>query len=181
MRQARMTIGLYNTYDPTKIREAHRRVLARAGPVALAFDCNLATFGFPYGCDMRTPNDIVGWISDTSSIGEGGKYLVELVEGGRFQVFDIPKKGFPPQLGEVIITTRKPDKKKTISSDSLASLVKRGQSILLVFGLGPHGLPKKLFDIGKYHLDVTEKRLSLETCTAIGAVPAVLNSLIRKL
>ena len=27
----RMTIGLYNTYDPTKFREAHRRVLARSG------------------------------------------------------------------------------------------------------------------------------------------------------
>ena len=37
-RLGRATIALYNSYDPTKFREAHRRALARAGPLALAFD-----------------------------------------------------------------------------------------------------------------------------------------------
>ena len=97
----RMTIGLYNTYDPTKFREAHRRVLARSGPVAMAFDCNLATFGFPYEREMRTSQDIVDWLATTTSIGEGGQYLIELAKAGRFQTFDKPGKGFPPQFGDV--------------------------------------------------------------------------------
>ena len=176
-----MTIGLFNSYDKNKMREAHRRALARAGPIALAFDCNLATFGFPYERDLRTPNDIVSWISETTSIGDGGQYLIELAKAGRFSVFDIPKKGYPPQFGEVVITTRKPDASRSISPEDLAGIVGRGQSVLLLFGLGPHGLPNKLFGIGKYHLDVTGKGLSLETCTAIGSVPAVMSTIIRKL
>lgn len=174
----RMTIGLYNTYDPTKFREAHRRVLARSGPVALAFDCNLATFGFPYEREMRTSQDIVDWLATTTSIGDGGQYLIELAKAGRFQTFEAPKKGFPPQFGEVIITTRKPDPDKSIAPAQLAESIKRGQSVLLLFGLGPHGLPKQLFKVGKYHLDITEKGVSMETCTAIGAVPAILKTII---
>ncbi len=174
----RMTIGLYNTYDPTKFREAHRRVLARSGPVALAFGCNLATFGFPYEREMRTPQDIVEWLSTTTSIGDGGEYLIELAKAGRFSIFDKPSKGFPPQFGEIIITTRKPEPERTISPRRVAEMVKGGQSILLLFGLGPHGLPKELFKVGKYHLDITGKGYSMETATAIGAVPAMLRAMI---
>ncbi len=176
----RMTLGLYNCYDLKKIREAHRRALARAGPVALAFDCNLVTFGFPYDREMRTPADIVEWISDTTSIGDNGQYLIELAEAGRFQAFDIPKKGFPPQFGDVIVTTRKPEPKKNITPNEVASRVKRGQSVLLLIGLGPHGLPKKVFEVGNHHLDITQKGLSLETCTAMGIIPAVLGTINRK-
>lgn len=171
----RMTLGLYNTYDPTKIREAHRRILARAGPVALAFDCNLATFGFPFDWEMRTPKDIVDWISETTSIGENGQYLIELANAGRFSVFPMPKSGFPPQLGKVIITTCHPDEKKSITPEHLSSEIAGGQSVLLLIGLGPHGLPKKVFGVGEYHLDITGKGLSLETCTALGIIPAVLS------
>ena len=174
----RMTIGLYNTYDPNKFREAHRRILARAGPIAKAFDCNLATFGFPYEREMRTSNDIVDWLATTTSIGEGGRYLIELARAGRFGVFHKPKKGFPPQFGEVVITTRKPEPDKSIGREELAGIIGKGQSVLLVFGLGPHGLPKQMFEVGKYHLDITGKGLSLETCTALGAVPAVLRVLV---
>ncbi|MFO7618122.1 MAG: DUF531 domain-containing protein [Thermoplasmata archaeon] len=173
-----MTIGLYNTYDPNKFREAHRRVLARSGPVALAFGCNLVTFGFPYEKEMRTPQDIVEWLSTTTSIGDGGEYLIELAKAGRFSIFDKPAKGFPPQFGEVIITTRKPEPGKSASPRKVADMVKGGQSILLLFGLGPHGLPKELFKVGKYHLDITGQGYSMETATAIGAVPGVLRALV---
>jgi hypothetical protein len=173
-----MTIGFYNTYDPTKFREAHRRVLARSGPVALAFGCNLVTFGFPYEREMRTPQDIVEWLSTTTSIGDGGEYLIELAKAGRFSIFDKPAKGFPPQFGEVIITTRKPEPGNSVSPRKVAEMVKGGQSILLLFGLGPHGLPKEMFKVGKYHLDITGKGYSMETATAIGAVPAMLRALV---
>ena len=181
MRLGRMTLGLYNSYDPKKIREAHRRALARAGPVALAFDCNLVTFGFPYDRDMRTPAEIVDWISETTSIGDHGQYLIELAQAGRFQAFDMPKKGFPPQFGKVVVTTRKPDPKKSITPGQLADIVSDGRSVLLLIGLGPHGLPRKVFEVGEHHLDITGKGLSLETCTAMGIIPAVLSSINRKL
>ncbi len=177
----RMTIGLYNTYDKTKIREAHRRVLARAGPVASAFDCNLVTFGFPYDREMRTPKVIVDWISETTSIGESGKYLIELAEAGRFQVFDTPKKGFPPQFGEVILTTRKPAPGCIVKKETVADEIRNGQSVLLLFGLGPHGLPKGVFKVSKKHLDITDRGITMETCTAIGAIPAILSVLSKKL
>lgn len=166
----RVTIGLYNSYDPVKFREAHRRVLARAGPLALAFDCNLATFGFPYDKDLATPAEIARWISTTTTIGEGGEYLVELSEKGRFSAFAYPNKGFPPQLGDAIVTTRKPAKGKSVSPDEVRAMLRSGRSVLLLFGLGPHGLPKEVFGYVGKHLDITARGMSLETCTALGAV-----------
>ena len=166
----RATIGLYNSYDPVKFHESHRRALARAGPLALAFDCNLATFGFPYDKNLSTPVEIAGWVSTTTSIGESGAYLVELAEKGMFSCFDFPKKGFPPQLGEAVTTTRKPTKQKLVNSAQIRSDLNAGKSILLVFGLGPRGLPKDVFEMTQKHLDITGRGLSLETCTALGAV-----------
>src|SRR5207249_11370818 len=98
MARGRMTIGLYNSYDPARFAEAHRRAIARAAPIALAFDANLATFGFPFERDLRTPVDIAAWISGTTSIGEAGTYLRDLARAGRFRTFAFPKRGFPPQL-----------------------------------------------------------------------------------
>jgi len=170
----RVTIGLYNSYDPVKFHESHRRALARAGPLALAFDCNLATFGFPYDKELSTPAEIANWVSTTTSIGESGAYLIDLAARGRFSAFEFPKKGFPPQLGEVVVTTRKPSYERKVSLSDVRSSLKSGRSVLLVFGLGPRGLPKEIFEIGQKHLDVTSKGLSLETCTALGAVVGAL-------
>ncbi len=176
----RMTIGLYNSYDPVKFAEAHRRALARAGPVALAFDANLATFGFPYEKDLRTPLEIVQWVSGTTSIGEGGKYLLELAEAGRFQTFDFPKKGFPPQLGDIVVTTNRPDPQKMAGAKLLAGLLRRGRSLCLVFGLGPRGLDDRdVYPLGRYHFDLTGRGLSLETATAIGAAPAIIWAMLQ--
>lgn len=166
----RLTIGLYNSYDRVRFSEAHRRALARAGPLALAFDCNLATFGFPFDRKLSTPIEICEWVASTTSIGEGGSYLKDLAEKGRYSSYDYPKKGFPPQLGWPIITTRKPTAKLSVGADALRRALKSGQSLLLVFGLGPHGLPNDVFEMGRSHFDVTGKGLSLETCTAMGAV-----------
>ena len=80
------------------------------------------------------------------------------------------KKGFPPQLGEVILTTSKPDEKKQIRLDQLIDMLEHGQSVLLLFGIGPHGVPKKPSSMPKYNMDITPGGFSLETCTALGAV-----------
>lgn len=166
----RLTIGLYNSYDRVRFSEAHRRALARAAPLALAFDCNLATFGFPFAAGLSTPVEICEWIATTTSIGEHGKYIVDLAEKGRYSCFAFPKGGFPPQLGRPVVTTRNPDPDARVEADALIETLRSGQSLLLVFGLGPRGLPREVFGMARSHLDITGKGLSLETCTAMGAV-----------
>lgn len=178
MRRGRITIGLYNSYDSTKFREPHRRIIARAGGLAMAFDMNLALFGFPFPEDIRQPKELADWVAGTTSIGSHGDYFVELAESGRFMSFPYPEKGFPPQLGEPILTTSKPDSKKSITLKNAADMVNDGCSILLIFGLGPHGVPKDVFSISKYNLDVTDGRYSLETCTALGSVTGAIHALL---
>lgn len=169
-RLGRPTIALYNSYDPKNFREAHRRALARAGPLALAFDLNLATFGFPFPRDLGTPQEIADWVATTTSIGEHGGFLKELTAKGRFQTFDHPHRGFPPQLGEAVLTTRKPDLGKKRDLDEVVAMLAKGQSVALIFGLGPKGAPKEVFEMARHHLDITPGGFSLETCTAMGAV-----------
>ena len=168
--QGRATIGLHNSYDPVKFREAHRRAIARAGPLAMAFDCNLATFGFPFAKGLTSPIEISRWVASTTSIGESGKSFIELAEKGRYARFEFPNKGFPPQLGQPVATTRKPDPSKTVPVGQIREMLSSSGSVLLVFGLGPHGLPKDILRMCRLHLDVTGRGVSLETCTAMGAV-----------
>jgi hypothetical protein len=173
-RQGRATIALWNSYDPKTFREAHRRILARAGPLALAFDLNLATFGFPFPSELTTPQEIADWVATTTSIGEDGSYLKELSSKGRFSTFPYFEKGFPPQLGEVVLTTCNAEGKKKRSVDEAVEMLAKGKSLCFVFGTGPKGVPKDLFSIAPHHLDITFGGLSLETCTALGAVAAVI-------
>ena len=154
MGRGRITIGLYNSYDQN-FREPHRRVIARAGDLARAYDMGLALFGFPIPEDARTPKEIAEWVAGTTSIGGHGKNFMEMAEAGRFQCFPYPGKGFPPQLGEVILTTSKPDQKKQITLSEAVDMVEHGQSITLLFGIGPHGVPKAAASIPKYNLDIT--------------------------
>ncbi|MDD4244847.1 MAG: DUF531 family protein [Candidatus Methanomethylophilaceae archaeon] len=179
MGKGRVTIGLYNSYDPTKFREPHRRVLARAGGLALAFDMNLALFGFPFPDDIKQPKELAEWVAGTTSIGSDGGYFVELAEKGRFLSFSYPDKGFPPQLGDAILTTSKPDPKKAVTKEEVVGRINSGNSVLLVFGIGPHGIPRSPSSIPRYNLDITGGGFSLETCTALGAVVGALSSLIQ--
>ena len=65
-RRGRVTIGIYNAYDPKTFREPHRRIIARAGDLAMAFNMNLALFGFPIPEDKRTPKEIADFIAGTT-------------------------------------------------------------------------------------------------------------------
>ena len=199
----RLTLGLYNSYDPRRFHEAHRRALVRAAPLALAFGANLATFGFPYddlaahggkpaearsrGADakrgmsdgpveLRTPADIAEYVASTTSVagakGQEGTpaHFVELARAGRFHVFDFPKKGFPPQLGAVVLTTEHARCPKDTSARAIARELAEGRSQLLVFGLGPHGTPPEVREMAQWEFDVTGGNVGLETATAMGAV-----------
>ena len=178
-RTGRMTLGLYNTYDPVRFSEAHRRALVRIGPVATAFECNVALFGFPFPGEIGTPAELTAWLAEGTSIGEGGQYFMDLAENGRVSMFPYPRKGFPPQLGMVVATTRKPEPAKALSPEEAANMLSGGKSLLLLFGLGPHGLPQDVRSTAARHLDITSRGISMETCTALAAVPAVLYTLSR--
>ncbi|MCX9084101.1 MAG: DUF531 domain-containing protein [Candidatus Methanoperedens sp.] len=166
-----LTLGIVNTYDKIKIHEAHYRSIARAAPIAYAFGFNLALFDYPF---KLSSEELVDFVIDRTTIGSSGKYLVELFSSGRFHVFDLPEKGFQPQFGSPVVTTSKPHNKKEINISTLTENIIRKKSFLFLIGLGHKGLPHELFEIAQYHLDITSKGVSLETCTAIGAVPALI-------
>lgn len=189
----RLTLGLYNSYDPRRFHDIMRRNLARVAPLCFAFDCNLAVFGFPFdegrrresknpdAPDLRTPVDVAEFILDSTSIGEDGDYFRQLAQAGRVSIHDFPSPGFPPQLGRPVLTTPHPDPKKNESPLDVAQQLARGQSQMLVIGLGPRGLPDKLLKDGKAHLELTGKGVSLETATAMGALPAMVHAHLQHL
>ena len=162
-----LTLALYNTYDVRKLHEAHLRAIARSAPIAYAYGFHLALVGFPL---EGKPLEVAEEVGEHTTIGEGGRYLLELARNNRFHLLDFPKRGFPPQFGTPVATTRKPSEEKEISPFELAERTLEGESFLLLIGLGRHGLPKETFKLARYHMDVTGKRVSLETCTAIGAI-----------
>lgn len=166
-----LTLGLVNTYDRIKIHEAHYRSIARAAPVAYAFGFNLALFDYPF---RMSAEELVNFVKNKTTIGNSGRYLDELFRIGRFFVFELPKKGFQPRLGAPVVTTSHPVKEKAVSVEMFSEMVNKKKSFLFLIGLGHRGLPQELFEIAQYHLDITSNGVSLETCTAIGAVPAVI-------
>jgi len=175
----RLTLGLYNSLDKKRFTEAHRRALARAGPVAEAFDCNLATFGFPYDRDLKTPLEVAEWVLSTTTIGQGGDHIRKLAMDGRFNHFPLPNRGFPPQLGELVVATRRPERKTARTPADVACILFGGRSVLLLFGLGPRGLPGEVMRMAPMHMDLSGRGISMETCTALGAAPAVVITLLR--
>jgi hypothetical protein len=181
VRLGRLTLALYNSYDPVRLAEAHRRALARAAPLALAFDANLATLGFPFDRELRTPVEVARWLATTTSIGKGGELLAELAEAGRFQVLELPRRGLPPQLGTVVATTSRPSEARRVDPAWAARELAEGRSLCMLFGLGPKGLPREVIDFSKHHLDVTRRGVALETCTALGAVPAAVSEVLLRL
>jgi uncharacterized protein len=185
----RLNLGLYNSYDPTRFTEAHRRALARAGAVASAFEANLVSFGFPFKelaqregetFDPGKPLVVARWVADSTSIGSDGEHFVALAEQGRFHIEELPRRGFPPQYGSVTLATSRVAPEDNAKETELVAELAHGRPMLLVIGLGPHGFPRRLERHAKRQWDLTRKQVSLETCTAMGAAPAILHALLHQ-
>jgi uncharacterized protein len=186
----KLTLGLYNCYDAKQWHDIMRITLARAGPVAMAFDCDVATFGFPFeqarargaksSEPLRTPQDIAAFVAESTSIGEGGDYFLDLVGKGRFQAHPFPAKGFPASLGRLVATTPSPSNRK-VSPLDVAKDLAAGRSQLLLFGLGPRGLPAEVLAAAPDHLELTGRGVSMETATALGALPAMVHAHLQHL
>ncbi len=153
-----IVLCLVNTYDKLKLHEIHLRSIARAAALCYAFDFHLALFDFPF---WKKPRDVAEEVAEYTTIGDG-KYVLDLAERGRLHVIE----KIPAHFGEVVATTSKPDEKKKIDAETLSSL----RSATFLIGLGRRGLPPEMLRRAKYHLDVTLKGVSLETCTAMGAI-----------
>lgn len=173
-RRGRVTLGIVNTYDRRAMREPHRRAISRAGAVAAAFESNLALFGFPLPQGARTPEQLAEWASTKTTIGQDAAYFVELARAGHVGLFGEVDKGFPLQLGTPIATSSQVRVGKGIRLEELAARLRAGESVLLVFGLGPHGLPAQARRACQSDFDVSQRGYSLETATAIGAVMSAL-------
>lgn len=183
----RLTLGLYNCYDPKQWHEIMRITLARAAPVAVAFDCELATFGFPYAqarargakrndLGLDSPATIADFVEASTSIGDAGGHFRALVEAGRFHVEEFPTAGFPARLGHPVATTPQPAMGKRVGPRDVASQLAAGRDQLLVIGLGPRGLPAAVMEGAVLHLELTGRSISLETSTALGAIPAAIQA-----
>ncbi len=157
-----IVLCLVNTYDKLKLHEIHLRTIARAAPLCYAYDLHLALMDFNF---WKNEEEMVKQVADYTTIGEHGRYAIELLKAGKIHLID----KIPAHFGEIIATTSKPDEKKRISFEEMRDLIRRKSATFLI-GLGRRGLPKDVMKKAKYHYDVTEKGISLETCSAMGAI-----------
>jgi len=169
-----LTMGIVNMYDKIKIVDAHYRAIARAAPICYAYGFSLALFDFPF---KMNKDELVDFVMDKTTIGDSGKYLDLLNKEHHLFVSDLPPKGFPAHFGSVVTTTSMPYPQKVLTPLDVATGNMRKKSYLFLVGLGHKGLPKDLYERSEYHLDITMKGISLETCTAIGAIPTQINAL----
>ncbi|AKG91828.1 Uncharacterized protein conserved in archaea [Geoglobus ahangari] len=153
-----MVACLVNTYDKLKLHEIHLRTIARAAPLCYAYDFHLALLDFNF---WESREEMVEEVAGYTTIGEGGRYLRMLDEMNRLHLID----RIPSHFGEIIATTSKPEK-KPLTMDEL----RRMRSACFLIGLGRKGLPKDLIKKARHNLDITFKGVSLETCSAMGAI-----------
>lgn len=141
-----ITLCLYNTYDKKRLHDIHVRSVARAAPVCAACNMALALVDFP--------QKMIEVVEGNTTIGECGKYLLQLEKENRF--FELRER-FP--LGMLIATTCHPEE-KIISASSLTALSSK-KDVVLIVGLGRRGLPKAIKEKARHHWDATGKGISL--------------------
>ena len=172
-----LTLGLLNTYDKIKILDAHYRSIARAAPICYAYGFSLVLYDYPY---KMSCSELVEFISKKTTIGNSGKYLKLLYQEQHFFIFNLKDHGIPSLFGKLIATTSHPDIKKKINHMSIINGFLNNKSYIFLVGLGRKGLPKEIINQAIYHLDITNKGISLETCTAIGSIPTMIYYLMKK-
>jgi len=156
----RKTLGLFDGYEGG-IKPIHIRTLARAAPLCTAFDLDLLLIGFP-------TEDLDSLVQDAvrdTNVGEGGRYIKTLHRERRIRMvsWDPKENPLPPDM---IATTSHPDINKSTKGPFRESLV--------VMGLGKRGLPDEILKRARHHLDITDKKVPLETATAMGIIAYLL-------
>jgi hypothetical protein len=166
-KNGKITLGLYNTYAGKTLKEAHIRAISRAGPICFAFGLNLGLFNFPEN-DLKT---VVSIVEKQSQIGDQGRYFRLLYEKNRLFISKSPKSPYLKGLGNLVVTTSHPDPDK---ETPLEKIPKKERPFIVLVGLGTQGISKHILELSHYHVELTGKGVSLETCTAIGVLAAKL-------
>jgi hypothetical protein len=164
-----ITLGLVNTYEGKTLKDTHIRAVARAAPLCIAYNLNLALFNFP----VADPDVLIKKVENQTHISRAGKPISSLYEQGSLKMMELPKEQVHPDLGLLVATTSKPHEEKQLP---LEKMLEKKVPICFLMGLGSRGLPKNILKLAKYHLELTGKGISLETCTAMGVLAAFLGS-----
>jgi hypothetical protein len=154
-----MMLCLYNSYDKLRLHDIHVRSVARAAPVCCALGFHLVLLDFP--------EPMYDHVVTSTTIGKSGALLQELKEKSQFTQLT---KTLP--LATLVVTTSQPHPQKKVTCQQLVHVSQRGNVLAFIIGLGRRGLPSSLKKKAAYHWDVTDKGISLETCTAIGYIAA---------
>ncbi len=158
----RPILAIVDTYDG-KLGETHLRAVGRAAPLCWAFGLDLALVGFPGGLDQT-----VRKAAKETHIGEGEGYVSELAAAGRIHWIPAGEDGsMPTWPGLPIATTPSPDVLKALDFATAAERA-HGRPLVVLMGLGKRGLPASWLKGIPHHLELTGKRVSLETATAMG-------------
>ena len=157
-----LTLGLYNSYRG-KADDSHYRNIARAAALCYAYDLNLALIGFPFS----TPEECTEKTVSRTRIGKGGEYLKELLRAERLSVH----RGIDEIEGSIVATTSHPDRAKEIKVEDI------GAGTVVLIGIGHYGLGNRILRQVPFHLELTGKRASMETCTAMGVLAYMLASI----
>ena len=162
-------LALYNTYEGG-LNPIHTRAVARAAPLCYAYGLDLTLLGFP----SKSIEELVAEVIKETNIGKGGKHLKELAHAGRLYLRE-PGSGLE-DIGLAVATTSRPDPDKQFSFEKLLEIGRKDDKRLcLVMGLGRHGLPASFLKMAEYHLELTGKGISLETCTVMGIIAVTLS------
>ena len=160
--RGKVTICLVNTYDKLKWHDIHSRNIARTAPLCYYTGFDLCLFDFPFKGDYK--EFLLNEVKENTTIGEGGRYIEELIKHGKLIAVDDPKK----LKGIFISTTSKPEKQCDLNT--ITDNIKKGDDSIFFIGLGRRGLPMEIRKMTACHLDITGEGISLETCSAIGFI-----------
>ena len=156
-----ISLVLFNTYEGGG-GAAQLRAIARAGPLCIASGLDLVLVEFPYTDLKKTVEKVI----KETNIGRGGKYLHQMAQDGRIKLM---KKEGLMENGICIATTSHPDERKKIDMKDAVKIARK-RPILIIMGLGKHGLPAEFLKSVPYHMELTGKNIPLETCTAMGII-----------
>ena len=168
-------LALYDTYEGG-LKPVHVRAVARAAPLCAAFGLDLALMGFP----TKNLEELVKMVASDTKIGEGGKYLKELLASDRVVLVPCSKSAPPENLDELglpIATTSHPEKDKKVDmakAMQLAGSMHPLKRACVIMGLGKRGLPDSLLEAAPYHLELTGSNVPLETATAMGIIASLM-------
>lgn len=160
-----VNLVLINPKRNSNFNEESRRLISRVAPICIAYNFHLVLVDFGI---TQTPIEFSNEIAPSTSIGNGGKKLVELSEKGKVKICDLP---LPHNIGKKIICTHNPSEKKRINLKKLVD-ISNEKTIALVFGIEfrKNKHLKKVKKESNIHFDITDKKIKLSLDSEIGAI-----------